>query len=225
MAAPQPKFSPVFLPLLLHHLQQELLQSPPPRPQPGRRTALPRRCGHCLQPGHTQRTCPQLGRAAPDFNRNAIDVQPLAAYARVSAYVGGNVAEAPHQSPVQPAAPASAVARSDDEDSRSDASWGSQSQDDNDDEVVNGFDGSAWRCIYDSTMPVAGGNALESPSTPLRRPRRSESAASSGSSSDDQLVGSPSFNRPQVPEGYPVSARLLVSLSSCCSPTPSSTLL
>ena len=60
-----PKFSAVFLPLLLHHLQQELLQSPPPVLSPADERHIPDVAGIVSNPGIRKEHAPSLGVLPP----------------------------------------------------------------------------------------------------------------------------------------------------------------
>jgi hypothetical protein len=133
-----------------------------------------------------------LGRAAPDVNVNALDVQPLVGHA-------GRRASAPDL--VSASAAPAADAFVDDEDSDSSVvTGGSQSQSDPDDLAEEGFDSAVWQCVFDSALPVSDTNQCLPPiSDQNRRRRRSGDDASSCSSASDSddLIGVPPFQRHQ----------------------------
>ncbi len=132
----------------------------PPLMIPRRRLAFSgsRVCGQCRQPGHNRKSCPALGHAPLDFNRNATEVLRLAPHVpRRSAPAVQEVAAAASAEAPEPVRAASnslpAPNNSDLESSRS--SGGSQSVSDADDVAADGFDGVLWRLEFDSTLPLS----------------------------------------------------------------------
>lgn len=159
---------------------------------PRRRLAAPRVCGHCRQPGHNKKTCPALGRAAPDFNRNALEVLPLPRHISRRSIAPVVPAESPSVG-VAPHIPVAADDAPSDQDS-SNASAGSQSVSEEDETARIGFEGATWRLVFDSALPATDSNTC-APPTPRDRRRRRSSGTSSSSS--DSMCGAPPFQRDQ----------------------------
>jgi hypothetical protein len=189
------------LPLVIPPVSQAhpvLARRSAPPPVPRSRLAAPRLCGECRQPGHTTRTCPVLGRAPPDFNRNALEVTPLVPHVRRSAAPALPAAGGASPQMQQHAAGDAPSDRPDDGDSR-DGSVGSQSGSEEDEVAAAGFEDVTWKLVFDSTLPASAVNECPSPNRRDRQRRRSDGDASSSSS--DGMSGAPPFQRDQQQPG------------------------
>ena len=168
----------------------------PPPAVPRRRlaaAAATRMCGECRQPGHTKRSCPVLGRAPLDFNRNAFDVQQLPPHVRRSAPApDASILDAASHLPEA----AEAAGTPSDQEGSSHAS-GSQSGSEQDELAAEGFEGVQWKLVYDSSLPASDTNACAPPARTHCRRRRRDGSDESSSSSDDSLAGAPEFQREQ----------------------------
>jgi hypothetical protein len=170
---------------------------PPPRMIPRRRLAAStsRACGHCRQLGHTRKSCPALGHAPLDFNRNATEVLTLAPHVpRRSNAVVQQASEGAALGLVLADAP---VAPNLSDHESSEASGGSQSVSDADDVAADGFDGLIWKLEFDSRLPSSDSNQCAPPPPPVhpRRRRRRSNGSESSSSSDESMAGAPPFCR------------------------------
>jgi hypothetical protein len=133
---------------------------PPQQPplMPRRRLAGSRVCSQCQRSGHTKRTCPALGLAPPDFNRNAVEVHVLAPHLsrHRSNSVTQGAMEAAGNAPSGP---------SDGESSN--ASVDSQSGSELDEDAMAGFEGAIWKREYDSALPASDSNVCPPPPPPI----------------------------------------------------------
>ena len=188
------------LPLSSAHVAQArpvLARPSAPPAVPRSRLAAPRLCGKCRQPGHTTRTCPVLGRAPPDFNRNALDVQPIAPHVRRFGAAVLPAAGGASPQLQQHAADNAPSDRPDDDNSR-DGSVGSQSVSEEDEVAAAGFEDVSWKLVFDSTLPASASNECPPPKRRDRQRRRSDGGdGEASSSSSDGMSGAPPFERDQ----------------------------